>query len=494
MVQNSGKEDKTEIPQHKEEKKRHTGGERPFSEEFTMAAREVGDAIRDVGDAFKEALMIVKEEYKKSKGNLADLKDTQDIERVLKRTVRRRLRYQKDLGSKPNETTSSSLNETASFEAYSLYYEKTQQEARRAPGAFGSHLVSFVVINVGLMALNMIVSPTFPWALFPFGGWGIGLLTDLVKVFRKKEKVKELERFPLLAENSLELFKRIQKKKDETAEEVAALIPTGLFLYMINMITSPGFLWSLIPIGFTIIGGVSSFFSKRREIKRLENLLQGTLQNSGMPSRTSINRETRPSREDAFDPYEKIVQDARLLRDAIQEMIQGNDRPQKGKSRTLPGTEELLPLLDLYVEEIASLVDKRREIVTIIETIPFEALERDKMLLKKKLESTETSVLLREECQRALANIEKQERSVQEMQDEKELMEIKIRSSLMALQQMRLDVARLISLAESSQKGPLEQVDRTAEELRRYIQDLKTGYEELNQLENNTKRFLEKKG
>lgn len=497
MDQDNEKEEIKETSPHQRKKEPHLFGEGQLSEEFTIAAREVGEAIREVKDAFKEALVIVKEEYNKTKVDRSDIRESRKVEKILTKKVRRRLRHQRDDRPENNNVSPSSSDTTDSFEAYSLYYEKTQREARGAWGAFWGHLVSFITVNAGLMALNMLVTPGFPWALFPFGGWGIGLLTDLVKTFRKKEKVKDLERLPPLPEESLELFKRLQKKKDETSEEIASLIPTGLFLYMINMITTPGFMWSLIPIVAIGIGGISGFPSKRGEITRLEQALKDSLQNGSLSARKGIDmgiRHPKDSKGDNLDPYEQIVQDARSLGDAIREMIRRPANSRKGTSQPLPGTEELLPLLDLYVEEIASLVDKRREITTIIEMIPVETLQRDKVLLKKKLESTETSAMLREEYQRALVNIEKQERSLQELQDEKELMEVKIRSSLTALQQMRLDVARLISLAGASQKGTIEQVDHTAEELRRYIQDLKTGYEELNQLESNTKRFLEKKG
>ncbi|HOJ98040.1 MAG TPA: 2TM domain-containing protein [Termitinemataceae bacterium] len=487
------KEERKENPPHQEREKNRAPRRSQFSEEFTMAAKEVGEAIREVKDAFTEALVIVKEEYRKSSGNGMGLKDARSVEKILKKKVKQRLRHQIEEGAENSEPSYSPLDESESFEAYSLYYEKIQREAHRSPGEFWGHLVSFVVVNAGLMALNMLVTPGFPWALFPFGGWGIGLLTDLVKAFRKKEKLKELEKLPPLREEALELFKKLQKKKDEHSEEVAALVPTSLFLYMINMITTPGFMWSLIPIGGMVIGGLTGFFSKRGEITELERTLKNALQKGGMTSRRGVDMPVRRSEEKVSDPYEQIVLDARSLRDAIREMIQGTAHSRKGPPQPLPGTEEFLPLLDLYVEEIASLVDKRREIATIIEMIPVGTLQQDKVLLKKKLESTETSAMLREEYQRALANIEKQERSLRELQDEKELMEIKIRSSFTALQQMRLDVARLISLAGASQKGSIEQVDHTAEELRRYIQDLKAGYEELNQFESSTKRFLEQK-
>ncbi len=48
---------------------------------------------------------------------------------------------------------------------------------------FYHHLVSYVSVNVFLIFLNLLTSPTELWFYFPMMGWGIGLLFHYVDVF-----------------------------------------------------------------------------------------------------------------------------------------------------------------------------------------------------------------------------------------------------------------------------------------------------------------------
>ncbi len=48
---------------------------------------------------------------------------------------------------------------------------------------FYQHLMSFVIVNFFLFALNMITSPFTWWFHFPLLGWGVGLAFHYVDVF-----------------------------------------------------------------------------------------------------------------------------------------------------------------------------------------------------------------------------------------------------------------------------------------------------------------------
>jgi transcriptional regulator with XRE-family HTH domain len=48
---------------------------------------------------------------------------------------------------------------------------------------FYSHLISYLLVNSGLMAINLIGSPRHIWFIFPLLGWGLGLLSHALSVF-----------------------------------------------------------------------------------------------------------------------------------------------------------------------------------------------------------------------------------------------------------------------------------------------------------------------
>ena len=73
---------------------------------------------------------------------------------------------------------------------------------RRADAKLGfrAHLVVFVLVNSGLVGLNLLSSPNVYWFQWPLFGWGIGLVAHGVSVYgrqvhdREKMVQAELER------------------------------------------------------------------------------------------------------------------------------------------------------------------------------------------------------------------------------------------------------------------------------------------------------------
>jgi len=52
---------------------------------------------------------------------------------------------------------------------------RAERRAARRLG-FYIHATVFVLVNLALFAINFTITPGRPWAVFPFVGWGIGLL------------------------------------------------------------------------------------------------------------------------------------------------------------------------------------------------------------------------------------------------------------------------------------------------------------------------------
>jgi hypothetical protein len=41
--------------------------------------------------------------------------------------------------------------------------------------AFKAHLIAYLAVNVFLIAINLLTSPRYFWAIYPILGWGLGL-------------------------------------------------------------------------------------------------------------------------------------------------------------------------------------------------------------------------------------------------------------------------------------------------------------------------------
>ena len=79
-------------------------------------------------------------------------------------------------------------------------YRKAQKKVEDIKGFYGN-LTSYIVVNIGLLALNLITSPAHLWFLYPAIGWGIGVAIHGMTVFNympflgndwEEKKIREL--------------------------------------------------------------------------------------------------------------------------------------------------------------------------------------------------------------------------------------------------------------------------------------------------------------
>jgi hypothetical protein len=80
--------------------------------------------------------------------------------------------------------------------------EMRQKAERRAHAKLGfrSHLITYVIVILGLAVLNLGTSPHYLWFLWAAAGWGIGLIAHGISVYvdgsglRERMIAEELER------------------------------------------------------------------------------------------------------------------------------------------------------------------------------------------------------------------------------------------------------------------------------------------------------------
>ena len=78
------------------------------------------------------------------------------------------------------------------------YYE-AKKRVEEIKGFYGN-LISYIVVNIGLMVVNLLTSPKYLWFFWPMLGWGIGVFFHGMKVFNfmpffgkdwEEQKIKE---------------------------------------------------------------------------------------------------------------------------------------------------------------------------------------------------------------------------------------------------------------------------------------------------------------
>lgn len=61
-------------------------------------------------------------------------------------------------------------------------FRQAKKRVEELKGFYGN-LVSYIVVNLGLMILNLMTSPEHLWFFWPMFGWGIGVMFHAMKVF-----------------------------------------------------------------------------------------------------------------------------------------------------------------------------------------------------------------------------------------------------------------------------------------------------------------------
>ena len=78
-------------------------------------------------------------------------------------------------------------------------YFKAKKRVEEIKGFYGN-LIAYIVVNIGLMVINLLTSPKYLWFFWPMLGWGIGVFFHGMKVFNfmpflgkdwEEQKIKE---------------------------------------------------------------------------------------------------------------------------------------------------------------------------------------------------------------------------------------------------------------------------------------------------------------
>ncbi|MFW6292138.1 MAG: 2TM domain-containing protein, partial [Spirochaetota bacterium] len=351
------------------------------------------------------------------------------------------------------------------------YKDHAANLAEKEKSGFRAHLISYVGVNAGLFFIwSMSMFGGFPWFLIPLLAWGIGVASHYVGVKDRVQESRELDRSEGLSREQLRIYRKYSKNRSAWRGHLVSNAATGAFLIVLNLITSPGFMWSLFPVAFMGIGLLSHLPAyksrERRLVKRLRELgarIGGILGGAG-----SVKRSVEGSREDpAGGVGAEAEQIRRRLLGAIRAMPSGS-----------PLGDDFEPVLENYVEQIRMLDRKNRELDEIMNGIPLADLQRDLASLQKRRKEAEDEKVLAE-YDRSIAQIQKQQSSYGELKNEQEILRLRLSSSLSRLKQLEIDVARMRSMSSDEEAASVAMLKDKSQEMSQYLEDLRAGYREL---------------
>jgi hypothetical protein len=274
---------------------------------------------------------------------------------------------------------------------------------------------------------------------------------------------------PELDNGQLLVYKKLNRVRDSMAMHTASTITVPLLLGIINLSYAGGsnFLWFLIPTAAMFVGWISHLGAYGASKAKLQRQLLSSLGVEGGWRNIFKFRKAQKATTSELGPFAAQYQDAERAKAAILAEI---------KTGT-PLDTDLAPSLDAFVGQVRLLAQSANEIDRLVEGIPMADLSKDKAALVAKREGA-ASDSLRAEYGKSIEEIDKQERSYQELKEQSEVVRLRLGSSVNQLKQMRLDIARVQASPGVEGAAGIEGLKRRTDELSHYLEDLRSGYTE----------------
>lgn len=122
---------------------------------------------------------------------------SEDVQKILQRALAKKqegefsrqqlLEMASELGISPETLQQAEEEWIAQQESDQVSFQEAEQRRkfnRFRRQAFKAHLISYAAVNVFLIAINLLTSPSYFWAIFPLLGWGLGLFFHGLEAYR----------------------------------------------------------------------------------------------------------------------------------------------------------------------------------------------------------------------------------------------------------------------------------------------------------------------
>jgi len=388
-----------------------------------------------------------------------------DVGREIRRQVRQSRRSERH-----GRSSGDTLAPTSPIEKYRKELESKNGKARK--GLAGS-IISFLIINAGLNYVNTTYSQGFPWAPFVSIFWGFGIVESIFSSIRARRQIKEVEALPSDLDATLtKEIKSIHKERNSIGKHFISTLSVPSFLYFLNMTVDPSNPWFVIPSAILALTFMIHFITYAATIPRRTRRFFEKIGIKGNKKGLDEARLRQTTVTKDLGSYTEIYRQAEDSAMDIEQSL----------SKTDPAAAtEMKPQLENYLNQVLLLSKTANELDSIIGEIPMDALQKDKITLQGKLGTAQAT--MKSEYEGSIKEIEKQEESFKALAEQREVIELRLRSSVNQLHQLKMDLARANAADReydaAGSESALSAIRARTQELSRYIDDLKEGHLEV---------------
>jgi|GEM_PF-703758 len=435
------------------------------------------NSTSDLGKSIEQAVHAIVHEIERSvrEGDFKNQIKNSSVKKAVKQEIKNSFKMTDEQDRKRHRERRERKREvgTTNFETYKNELAKKQEKlAKSIPGG----IVSFVIVNSALFFFALKNLNGFPWPVFVALFWLFGIIDNVFSYFRVRKQNFEVQALPDLDETETREIREIHKERDKIGKSFINLLTIPTILMLINLATRGRDPWFLIPSGIiavSFLAQVGRYFSTipTRTRKFFEKIgISGGKR--GLKNASAQRMEE--SGIDLGEDYDALYRSAKDAAADIERSLRTHDAKE---------ADEMKPQLNSYLNQVLMLAKTTNEIDTIISEIPMENLARDKANLVAKLSDAEPT--MRPEYEANIREIEKQESSFKALNEQKEIMDLRLKASVNQLQQLKMELARTRAMdAETSAleaSSAIHSLRSKSVELANYLEDLKGGMIEATQ-------------
>jgi len=332
------------------------------------------------------------------------------------------------------------------------------------------------------------------------GGWSIGLANHFAVM------ILNIFHLPKLLNNkdaSLEKFKLLQKDHNINTGlvgNIVSFITVNAYLIMIYCITSGVplqkllelnptnmftffsefkiFPWFIFPIFGWGIGFVSHFFkfigdkiSVSKQLRLIKKTQKENITINENVRKEEYKTEKKEDKKIVIDK-DNFIGQALMIKESLIKKLKSEN-----KIKDKIGLE-IIPMIENFINKIKELVELKREIAEVMGDFSIEEVENHLKNLKNKILNIQDENL-RNEYQKSIDQHEKQRKSIEELKNQKEIIDLRLMSSLTSLKQLQIDFARIKGIYSQEDNSSIRSFEETSKDLSNYVENIKNSYRNL---------------
>ena len=350
---------------------------------------------------------------------------------------------------------------------YEVFRQKIIRKAKKSISLFKAHSFSFISINAFLAFLNFITPGSYPWFLFPLGSMAMLLSLHYVSRNDRIRQKTDIEKYPVLTDRAFKLLKKIFRKRRFTKLSTMFTVSVSAFLFMVNIITGPGYLWAAIPAAaLASLSGTIWFFNKQNKKELIKDFRLRAKENIFLSPTVSTGTDVIEVQKD----YPALIE-AYSLKESILKQLTQIGITEDPLIDTIP------ELVDSYILQIKALLEKINEFTGILNSYPYEKLIKEKKDITDRL-NTADNAQLQSQYRTSLLELDNRLASSKKIANQNELFTLKTNSALNSIRMVHLDLANL-NVEKMSHNDVMKVLEKESNILSERLADLQSSYSEL---------------